>query len=118
MQTLINFFNEYGLGRTLIAVASVIILGIMKYTNMFSKLPEEGRHGVYLGISMGLSVIGSIIYLVCKNKFEVDYFIAAVTGMFLINQTAYNVFKVTKLKDLGTYILNKIKEILNRKTTE
>ena len=118
MQTLINFFNEYGLGMTLIAVASVIILGIMKYTNMFSKRPEEGRHGVYLGISMGLSVIGSIIYLVCKNKFEMDYFIAAVTGMFLINQTAYNVFKVAKLKDMGKYILNKIKEILNRKTTE
>ena len=34
MQTLINFFNEYGLGMTLIAVASVIILGnyeILKY---------------------------------------------------------------------------------------
>ena len=46
METLIRFFNEYGLGLTLIAIASVIILGIMKYSNMFVKLDEDKRHAV------------------------------------------------------------------------
>ena len=117
METLIKFFNEYGLGLTLIAIASVIILGIMKYSNMFVKLDEDKRHAVYLAISMGLSIIATIIYLVIKDKFEADYFIAVVSGLFLINQTAYNVFKVTKLKDLFTYILDRIKELLSKVKT-
>ena len=43
MNEIIAFFAKYGLILTLIAVVGVIILGIMKYCNLFKKLPEKSR---------------------------------------------------------------------------
>lgn len=63
MNELLIFFQEYGLPITLIAILGIIILGIMKYANLFSKLDEKYRHWAYIGISVAISVVGTIIYL-------------------------------------------------------
>ena len=44
MENLINFFTAYGLAITLIALAGIVILGILKYCNLFRKLEERKRH--------------------------------------------------------------------------
>lgn len=118
MDAIILFFTQYGLPLTLIAVAGVIILGVMKYCNLFSKLEETQRHLVYIAISVGLSVVGSIIYLLCIGQFEFSYVIGITVAIYALNQAWYNIFKATTLNDLIVEILNKIIEFFKRKSKE
>lgn len=108
MEQLLAFFTEYGLPLTGIAILGVIILGVLKYCNVFSKLEEETRHYIYIGISVGLSLIGAVIYLVCVDQFDMPKFLAIATAVYAINQTFYNIYKVTPLKELIIKLLNKI----------
>ena len=61
MDEFVQFFAKFGLPITLIAFAGIAILGIMKYCDLFTCLQEQTRHFVYVGISAGLSIIGSNI---------------------------------------------------------
>ena len=63
MNELIIFFQNYGLPITLIALLGVMVLGILKYCNVFSKIAEKYRHWIYIGISVAISVVGTVIYL-------------------------------------------------------
>ena len=65
--TLESLFCNYGVVIMCIALAGIVILGILKYCNVFKKLDEKYRHYAYLCISIALSVIGSIIYLACAH---------------------------------------------------
>lgn len=114
MNEIITFFAKYGLILTLIAVVGVIILGIMKYCNLFKKLPEKSRHYVYLIISIGLSVIATIIYLLIVGQFEITYFLAIAAAIYAINQTAYNFFKVTTLDKAFEKLLDLIKRLIKK----
>ena len=114
-EQLIEFFNTYGWSLTGIAVLGIVVLGILKYCNVFSKMEEIDRHYVYLAISIGLSAIGTVIYLVCKNSFDINTFVSVMASIFALNQTMYNIFKVTRLKELFRKILDKIVELFLKK---
>ena len=121
MDALVTFFTQYGLPLTGIAILGVIILGVMKYCNLFQKIKEETRHYVYIGISAGLSIVGAAIYLACTGNFDMPKLIAIATAMYAINQAFYNIYKVTPLQDLILKILEKIfkeKDFKNDKTKE
>ena len=110
MDELLVFLQTYGLHISLIALAGVIILGILKYCNVFSKIENEnGRHYLYVAISVGLSLIGTAIYLLCTHSFEWVYFATIAGAIWALNQTFYNIFKTTKLNDLFNKILDWIK---------
>ena len=100
MNEIVIFFQQNGLWLTLIAVAGVLILGIMKYCNLFKKLEEKVRHICYLAISIGLSVIGSCIYLACVHQFTFTYVITLTSAIFALNQAFYTIYDTTTLKDL------------------
>lgn len=117
MDALLAFFQQYGLPLTGIAILGVIILGVMKYCNLFQKLSEETRHYVYIGISVGLSAIGAAVYLICINSFDLPKFIAITTALYVINQAFYNLYKVTPLAELIKKIIEKILEHINKKET-
>ena len=108
MDSILAFFAQYGLPLTGIAIVGVIILGVLKYANVFQKLNEDTRHYVYLAISIGLSLIGTVIYMVCVGEFDMAKFMAIATAIYAINQTFYNIYKVTPLKELIVKLLNKI----------
>lgn len=114
MDNILIFFRTYGLNLTLIAVAGVVVLGFLKYCNVFSKLAETTRHILYLSISIGLSLIASAIYLIVIHAFSIDYFMALAVAIYLFNQTMYNIFKVTKLNDLCVKILDFLKHIIHK----
>lgn len=118
MDEFISFFAEFGLPITLIAFAGIAILGIMKYCNLFAGLQEQTRHFVYVGISAGLSVIGSIIYLLIVGQFELNFIVAITLAIYALNQTWYNIFKVTSLNDLMTKLLTKIIEFIKAHSKE
>lgn len=100
MNEIITFFQQNGLWLTLIAIAGILILGILKYLNVFKKLEEKYRHMCYLVISVGLSIIGSCIYLACIGQFTAGYLFTLACAIFALNQTFYNIYDTAALKDL------------------
>lgn len=114
MDELITFFATYGLAITIIAVIGIAILGVLKYCKVFEKFEEKKRHFFYLGISVGLSLIASIIYLLIIKQFQWDNFIVIAGAIYALNQTFYNIFKTTSLNALGTMILDFIKKLLTK----
>lgn len=106
MENLIAFFAEYGLAITLIAITGIVILGILKYCNLFKKLEERKRHYIYLTISVGLSLIGTAIYLLVVGQFEFNYFLLIASAIYALNQTFYNIFKITPINTLFRKILD------------
>ena len=112
MENILIFFKNYGLVLTIIAISGIALLGVLKYCNTFSKLKELTRHLLYLSISIGFSLIASAIYLLIVGQFSWDYFAALSVAIYVLNQTFYNIFKVTKFNDLCVTVLNFIKSLL------
>ncbi len=115
MEDLIIFFQSYGLPITIIAVVGIMILGILKYCNTFSKLEEKVRHYVYMIISAGISIIGSLIYLAIIKQFTVGYIFTVAGAIWALNQTFYAIFKVTPINELFSKILDFIKNLILNK---
>ena len=99
-----TYIAVYGWQLALIALAGIIILGVLKYANVFSKIDKENRQPIYLAISVGFSVVASAIYLAVIKQFEITYFCAVAAAILALNQTMYSIYENTKLRDL----LNKI----------
>lgn len=108
--TFVEFFNTYGWQLTLIAVVGIIVLGILKYANAFSRLNKEDRKPVYLCISIGLSVGGSVIYLAAMNQFDAHLLEAFAIATFALNQAVYSLYENSKLRDLIELIVRKLIE--------
>lgn len=114
MNELITFFANYGLAITIIAIIGIAILGALKYCNLFKSLEEKNRHYIYLAISVGISLLASIIYLLIIKQFQWDNFIVIAGAIYTLNQTFYNIFKTTSLNALGIMILDFIKKIITK----
>lgn len=112
MDELLVFFQQYGLWLTVIAVLGIVILGVLKYCKVFSKLEEKVRHILYLVISVGLSIIGSVIYLACVHQLDISYIAILATAIFALNQAAYTIYDTTTLKELVAKLLNWIKGLI------
>ena len=115
MDELVVFFQQYGLWLTVIAVLGIVILGVLKYCKVFSKLEEKVRHILYLVISVGLSIIGSVIYLACVHQLDISYIAVLATAIFALNQAAYTIYDTTTLKDLVAKLLDWIKGLITKK---
>ena len=115
MDELLIFLSTYGWQLSLIALAGIIILGVLKYCNVFSKFDEKIRHVLYLIISVGVSLIGSVIYLACVHSLTVEFIFAVAAAIFALNQTFYAIYKNTTLKDLFVKIIDWVKGLLTGK---
>lgn len=115
MEELTKFLSQYGLPLALIAIAGVIVLGILKYAGAFKKLEENMRHYLYLIISVGVSLLGSAAYLFVMGDFEITYFFGLAGAIYAIDQTFYNIFKVTKINDLIKMIFDWISSLGKKK---
>ncbi len=114
METITTFFSQYGLAITLIAIAGIMILGVLKYCNAFKKISEGKRHYLYLVISIGISVVATAIYLACIGAFNIEYLLAVSAAIYALNQTFYNIFKVTPVIDLFVTVLDFIKGLFSK----
>lgn len=112
MDELLVFLQNYGWQLALIALAGIIILGVLKYCNVFKKLDEKVRHILYLVISVGLSVVGSIIYLACIHQLTVGGAFAVAGAIFALNQAFYTIYDTTTLKELGKKLVEWIKGLI------
>lgn len=112
--TLESLFCNYGVAIMCIALAGIIILGILKYCNVFKKLDEKYRHYAYLGISIVLSIIGSVIYLACVHQLTFSIVCSLATLIFGLNQAAYAIYANTPIKELFVKVLDAIKKLIHK----
>lgn len=114
MEELLLFFGNYGTTLSLIALGGILLLGILKYLNVFSKIEKNRRKILYLLISVGLSITGAIIYLAIIDKLDVDYIAGVSAAIFALNQTFYAIYETTTLRELVAKIIdwltNKVSE--------
>ncbi|EOZ2853466.1 hypothetical protein ACQQ4G_003150 [Listeria monocytogenes] len=114
MNEMMIFFQSYGWQLALIAFLGIVILGVLKYANAFSKVEKEKRKPIYFAISMGFSLIATIVYLLIIKQFDFSYVIGVTIAIYGLNQTMYAIYETTKLRDLlckiFTYVSKKIVE--------
>ena len=113
MEELVVFLQNYGWQLALIALAGIIILGVLKYCNVFSKFEEKIRHVFYLLISVGISIIGSIIYLACVGSLTVEFAFAVAAAILALNQTFYTIYSNLSLKELFLKLIDWIKGLIS-----
>lgn len=117
MDQLELFLMNYGWQLGLIALGGIILLGILKYANAFSKIEKEKRKPIYFAFSIGFSLVATIIYLLCIGQFDFSYVVTITIAIYGLNQTMYAIYETTKLRDLLAMILDIIKaKFLTNKT--
>lgn len=112
LQSLIDILAKQGWVIALIALLSIVLLGILKYCNVFKKLDETYRHAIYILISVGASIIGTIIDLACTGNLTADNVLMIASIMFMINQTAYAVYANTPLKTLLQKLFQSLESLI------
>lgn len=105
MEQITLFIAHYGWEIALIALVGVVLLGILKYANVFSKVEKEKRKPLYFAVSVGFSVIATVIYLGFKGQFELNYILTISMAIYTLNQAMYAVYETTTLRDLVSKIL-------------
>ena len=115
MDELLVFFQQHGLWLTIIAVVGIVLLGVLKYCNVFKKFDEKVRHALYLVISVGISIVGSIIYLTCVRQLDMAYIATLATAIFALNQAFYTIYDTTTLKELFNKLLEWVEDLINKK---
>ena len=115
MDELVVFFQQHGLWLTIIAVVGIVLLGVLKYCNVFKKFDEKVRHALYLVISVGISIVGSIIYLTCVRQLDMAYIATLATAIFALNQAFYTIYDTTTLKELFNKLLEWVEGLINKK---
>ena len=112
--TLESLFCNYGVAIMCIALAGIVILGILKYCDVFKKLEEKYRHYAYLSISIALSVIGAVIYLACVHQLTFSIVCSLAILIFGLNQAAYAIYANTPIKELFVKVLDAIKKLIHK----
>ena len=115
MDELLVFFQQHGLWLTIIAVVGIVLLGVLKYCNVFKKFDEKVRHVLYLVISVGISIVGSIIYLACVRQLDIAYIATLAAAIFALNQAFYTIYDTTTLKELFNKLLKWVEGLINKK---
>lgn len=105
MEQITLFIAHYGWEIALIALAGVVLLGVLKYANVFSKVEKDKRKPLYFAVSVGFSVLATVIYLGFKGQFELNYILTISMAIYTLNQAMYAVYETTTLKDLVSKIL-------------
>jgi hypothetical protein len=122
MEQMVTFYTQHGWQLALIALLGIIILGVLKYANVFSKVEKEKRKPIYFAISIGFSLVATVIYLLIIKQFTVDYFFTVALAIYALNQAMYSVYETTSLRDLlGKLVVivkNKIEAKKQAKVTE
>lgn len=113
MDELLVFLETYGWQLALVAIAGVIILGILKYCKVFDKFEEKLRHFFYLLVSVGISLVGSIIYLACVHQLDAVFVFTIAGAIFALNQAFYTIYDTTSLRDLLKKLWTWIKSLVS-----
>jgi hypothetical protein len=113
-QMILQFIATYGWKLALIACSGILVLGVLKFFKIFDKIEKEKRKYLYGGISAGISIIASAIYLVAVGLFSWTGFGVISGAIYGINQSIYAMYEnlgvravLRKLGDLFIHFIAK-----------
>lgn len=99
-EMILQFITTYGWKLALIACSGIIILDILKFFNIFNKIPKDKRKYVFAGIASGLSILASGLYLWFTHAFTWASFGVVSGAIYALNQTIYSVYENYGLRAL------------------
>lgn len=109
-EMILQFISEYGWKLALIACSGILVLGILKFFNVFNKIDKAKRKYFYAGISSVLSIAASGIYLVFVGQFDMGSFGLLAIAIYGLNQTIYSVYETYGfrylIKKLGNVVIS------------
>lgn len=122
---IITFFTSYGYHLGLLAISGIFLLGFLKLTGIFKKVPTDKKKHLYFTISCIISIIACTIYLLVAHQFTwVDY--GTLCGSVIaLTMVTYNLYECLGfraiwqqiLKLLGKLIMFIIEKIVNKTLT-
>ena len=111
-EMVINFFTNYGWQLALCAISGILVLGILKFFNVFKKVEASKQKYAYAGVSSIFSIAAAAVYLVLTNSFVWTSFGITASAIFTFNQTMYSIYENTGLRSLvqklGNAIVNAV----------
>ena len=110
-EQIVGFALLNGWQLALMAILGIVLLGVLKYANVFKNIEQKNRKMVYLAISIGFSLTSATIYLLIVKQFDIKFLIGISGTIYALNQAMYSIYENTKLRDL----LVKLLEILKAK---
>lgn len=99
-EMILQFVATYGWQLGLIACSGIIVVGVLKFFKVFNKIDKNKRKYVFAGISAGISIIASAIYLVIISAFNWAGFGVIAGAIYTVNQALYTVYENTGLRAL------------------
>lgn len=116
MEMIVQFFAQYGWKLALIACSGIFILGILKFFHVFDKIEKTKRKYVYAAVSTVLSLIASLIYLLCTNTLEWATFGVYSASLYAFNQIIYSMYETFGIRSVvrkfGHLCLKVIKKMI------
>lgn len=113
--TVINFFQHYGLIMTLLATSGIVFVGALKSFGLFSKINPKAKKYVYFICSCIASIISCTVYLYVKKSFvwsDWGMTIACVIGYTI---SIYGVYENTGIRAfLKKILFTPIKNLFKR----
>lgn len=88
-----EFAKLYGNILLLLALSGIFLLGVLKFFKVFDKIEKSKRKYIYAGISAGLSILASVIYLAYNGTLTVTMVLALCPAIYMLNQSAYAVYE-------------------------
>lgn len=118
---LLNILLNYGISVLAIACITILLIGVLKYFDVFRKVPKDHRKPIYYVLNF-LFVFGlaAIYYAIFKRPFD-DYIVYSVVCGTAVN-ALYPIYENLKIRDLfatiGNFIVSKVakKQVENAKT--
>lgn len=109
-EMILQFIATYGWKLALIACSGIFVLGIFKFFKVFNKIEKTKRKYLYAGVSAGISILASAIYLVIIGEFNWAGFGVISGAIYGINQAIYTLYENTgfrsALRKLGNLFIH------------
>ena len=117
-EMIIQFIANYGWQLALIACSGIFVLGVLKFFKIFDKIEKSKQKHVYAGISAGVSILASGIYLAIVGGFSWTGFGVIASAIYGINQAMYATYENSGLRNLVRKIGNLFIHFVAKKELE
>lgn len=97
-ELILDFFKEYGLNLSLIALSGIIILGCLKWFGCFNKINATYKKYIYFGLSCTLSIIACTIYILAIHSFDWASYLVLCLAVIGFTLAVYGLYENTGLR--------------------
>lgn len=109
-EMILQFITNYGWKLALISCCGIFVLGVLKFFCVFEKIEKNKRKYVYTGVSAGISIVASVIYLGVVGAFAWSGFGVLSGAIYAFNQALYSMYETfgvrAGIRKLGNIVIN------------